>query len=385
MTEPAITIRRILVVTDDEYETQALDEAAASFGLLVRHAQSSAGIDAIAADFGPEAVIIDPASLPSAGRHVIAAAKSSGAVLLLLGGPEETGVRALQQAAAEAGLEVAGILARPLLPESLETALRVLVGDVAFTATDIAGAVMRGEMTAWYQLQLERTAIGWRPFGAEALARWQHPEHGLVMPAAFVPVAEAEGQIAAITDCVLQASVEQLSVWHRHALGFRVAVNLSPSLVKNADFPERLSRLMDEYDVPARALLLEIPESALATAPPGFLAMLARLRVHGFGLALEHFGTGVSSLADLYRTPFSELKIDRRLVSRLEEDEDARQLVRGIIALANELGLDTCAEAVETREVMEFLHEAGCRRLQGFHISRPLPAAAFQVVASQWI
>nr|WP_276611095.1 EAL domain-containing protein [Wenzhouxiangella sp. XN24] len=287
--------------------------------------------------------------------------------------------------AEQQGLAVAGILAKPVSQEGLEVALRALAGELEFTAEDISAAVMRGEIGAWYQLQLMRSESGWRADGAEALARWEHPQHGMVLPDAFLPVAEAEGQIAAITDCVLLSSVQQLGVWHRADMPLRVGVNLSPALVTDPDFPERLRRLVLEYDVPARSLVLEIPEPGLALAPGGFLGMLARLRIHGFGLALEHFGSGNSSLTDLYRTPFSEIKIDRRLVANLDDDEDARRLVRGIILLAHELGLETTAEAVETSETLEFLHAAGCDRVQGFVISRPMPATEFQAVVGHWL
>ena len=384
MDQPLRT-RRVLIVADDDFAGQALDEAAAAFGLLVRWLRRGDGIQAVLHEFAPDAVIIDPAVVVPPGDETVRAVAGNGAALLLLGGPDDAEVQGLRQVAAEAGVKVDGMLAKPLTPEGLEVALRIIVGEMGFSAADIAGAVMRGEMTAWYQLQLTRTVDGWRAAGAEALARWAHPELGLVMPGAFVPVAEAAGQIVVITDCVLQTAVQQLSVWHRNGMPFRISVNITPSLVSDPEFPERLSRLMAEYDVPPAALLLEIPEPSLATAPADFLGMLARLRVHGFGLALEHFGVGISSLADLYRTPFSELKIHRSLVARLEEDEDARHLVRGIVLLADALGLETCAEAVETREALEFLHAEGCTRVQGFHISRPLPAAAFQVAATQWL
>lgn len=383
--EHSINIRRVLIIAQDDYSMEAMDEAAAAFGLLVRRTRKAANFPAVAREFGPDAVIIDPAAISEDPETVLREVGGSGAVLLLLGAPDSTATGRARELAAAQGLEVAGIIPKPIMPESLRVALRVLVGELNFSSADIGNAVMRGEMTAWYQLQLDRHGFGWRAGGAEALARWHHPAHGVVMPGAFVPVAEAEGQIALITDCVLQTAVQQLSVWHRQHMPFRVAVNLSPAMVTDLDFPDRLSRLLQEYDVPARALLLEIPEPSLATAADGFLSMLARLRVHGFGLALEHFGSGISSLADLYRTPFSELKIDRRLVSKLDEDEDARQLVRGIIMLARELGLSTSAETVETRQALDFLHEAGCDRAQGFAISRPLPATEFQAVASQWL
>jgi len=377
-------IRRVLIFAQDDYSIEAMDEAAAAFGLVVRRTGKFDKLEAMAQEFGPDAAIIDPGAISDEPARVLRAVAASGAILLLLGDPNGAAIERARQLVAEQGLEVAGIIPKPIMPESLQVALRVLVGELDFSAADIGNAVMRGEMTAWYQLQLARHDSGWRVGGAEALARWQHPVHGVVMPGAFVPVAEARGQIAVITDCVLQTAVQQLSVWHRQGLSFRVAVNLSPLMVTDHDFPERLSRLLQEYDVPARSLVLEIPEPSLAGAPDGVLSMLARLRVYGFDLVLEHFGRGISSLAELYRTPFSELKIDRRLVNQLTEDEDARQLVRGIIALARELGLSTSAEAVETRETLDFLHQAGCDSAQGFVISRPLPATEFQAIASKW-
>lgn len=377
-------IRRLLLVGSDEFATRAVDETALAFGLLVRRVPAGAGIESALEGFGPDAVIFDAASFDGSLTDMLRAVASTGADLLLLGRPDDAGVKAARDLADQEGLNVAGILAKPVAPEGLEAALRAMEGEQVYTAANIAAAVMRGEITAWYQLQLLRTSAGWRADGAETLARWQHPDHGIVLPDAFVPVAEAEGQIAAITDCVLQSSVQQLGVWHRAGMRLRVGVNLSPSLVTDPDFPERLARLMIEYEVPAGYLVLEIPETGLAESSAGFLAMLARLRIHGFALALEHFGSGTSSLAELYRTPFSELKIDRRLVSLLDEDEDARRLVRGIIALAHELGLETTAEAVETQETLDFLHHAGCDRVQGFVISRPLPATAFQTVVPRW-
>jgi EAL domain-containing protein (putative c-di-GMP-specific phosphodiesterase class I) len=314
------------------------------------------------------------------------AVRDAGATLLLMGPPDALGMTSARGVAREAGVPVTGILPKPLLFEGLEAALRALRGELpVFTAGDIAEAVMRGEIGAWYQPQLVRTERGWRVDGAEALARWEHPEHGQVLPDAFVPTAEAEGQIAAITDCVLRSAVEQLGVWHRQDLGLRIAVNVSPSLVTDPEFPERLGLLLREYDVNPRYLVLEIPEPGLVAAGAGFLALLARLRVHGFTLALEHFGAGVSSLAELYRTPFSELKIDRSLTRRLDDgDEDARRLVRGILDLAGELGLGTVAEAVESRDVLDFLHAAGCQRAQGYVVSRPLPAPSFQELVTAW-
>jgi EAL domain-containing protein (putative c-di-GMP-specific phosphodiesterase class I) len=377
-----MVIRRLLIVGDDGFETEAVDQAATAFGLLVRRVTDALAVGPAMRDFGPDAVILDPAAVDGASRDTLRAVVGAGASLLLLGGPEDHPMKAIRELAEAENLKVAGILAKPVSPEGLEVAFRAISGEVIFSAPDIGTAVMRGEITAWYQLQMVRTASGWLADGAEALARWRHPDHGMVLPGAFLPVAEAAGQIAAITDCVLLDAVQQLAVWRRGGMPLRVGVNLAPSLVTDPDFPDRLARLLLEYDVPPRALVLELPEPGIRQASADFLAMLARLRIHGFGLALEHFGAGTSSLVDLYRTPFSELKIDRRLVGLLDEDEDARRLVRGIIGLAGELGLSTAAEAVETNETLDFLHAAGCDRVQGYLISRPLPATELQAMAA---
>jgi EAL domain-containing protein (putative c-di-GMP-specific phosphodiesterase class I)/CheY-like chemotaxis protein len=378
------TIRRLLVIGQDDYALEAIEEAAAPFGLLVRRVGSGAPVEAALNGFGPDAVILDTELGDRPGVESLPGIRAAGAALLLLGTPDDYRARAVRERAEALGLELAGMLTKPLVPEGIEAALRALSGEFVFSASDIAAAVMRGEITAWYQPQLLRSASGWTADGGEALARWQHPEHGVVLPDAFVPVAEAEGQIAAITDCILQSSIEQLGVWHRLGLPLRVGVNLSPSLVTDPEFPLRLARLLREYGVPTRCLVLEIPEPAFAQAPMGFVALLARVRIEGFGLALEHFGRGVSSLSSLYRTPFSELKIDRHLIGLLEEDEDARRLVRGIISLAHELGLTTTAEAVQSRGALDFLYAAGCDRVQGYVVSRPLPATEFQALVGHW-
>jgi EAL domain-containing protein (putative c-di-GMP-specific phosphodiesterase class I) len=378
------TIRRLLVIGQDDYALEAIEEAAAPFGLLVRRVGGGASVEAALTGFGPDAVILDTELGDGPGVESLPGIRAAGAALLLLGTPDDHRARAVRERAEALGLELAGMLTKPLVPEGIEAALRALSGEFAFSASDIAAAVMRGEITAWYQPQLLRSASGWTADGGEALARWQHPEHGVVLPDAFVPVAEAEGQIAAITDCILQSSIEQLGVWHRLGLPLRVGVNLSPSLVTDPEFPLRLARLLREYEVPTRCLVLEIPEPAFSQAPMGFVALLARMRIEGFGLALEHFGRGVSSLSSLYRTPFSELKIDRHLIGLLDEDEDARRLVRGIISLAHELGLTTTAEAVQSRGALDFLYAAGCDRVQGYVVSRPLPATEFQALVGHW-
>jgi EAL domain-containing protein (putative c-di-GMP-specific phosphodiesterase class I) len=377
--------RRLLFVTDDREMAEFCASVAEPFGFIVRRSGTRETMEQALGVFGPDAVLLDPEA--DEGRVVAAIARipETGATFMLVGQPEARSVRAARSLAVELGLNVAGLLSVPLLEEGVETALRALGEDgPGYGPAEIAEAVMRGDITAWYQPQVRRTQTGWKIDGAEALARWDHPDHGLVLPVAFIPTAEAEGQIAAITDCVLRTAIEQAGAWRHNGLELRVCAKLTPELVKDPDFPERLHTLLREYEVPPAAMVIQIPEAGLPSVGSGFRAMLARLRLIGFGLALEHFGAGVSSVSDLYQTPFSELKIDAQIVTRLPHDEDAMRLARGMIALGRELGLSVTGEAVETSEALDALHSAGCERAQGYVISRPLPAGDFQALVTDW-
>lgn len=380
----ARAIRRLLFVADDRDMVEFCAAVAEPFGFLVRRADSRDSMEEALEKFGPDAVFLDP---DTGGGDVLAGVSripDSGATLMLVGFPDSRSIRSARALAMELGITVAGLLARPFVQEGVETALKVLGDDgPSYSAGDIAEAVMRGDITAWYQPQLKRTDHGWEIDGAEALARWEHPEHGLVLPDAFIPKAEAGGQIAAITDCVLRTAMEQLGTWRRSGLDLRICAKLTPELVTDPEFPERLHTLAREYDAPPASLVIQIPEAALPSAEKEFRAMLVKLRFIGFGLALEHFGAGVSSVTDLYQTPFGELKIDSWITSRLPNDEDAMRLARALVALARELGLSSTAEAVESPDALAGLHAAGCDRVQGYVVSRPLPAPEFQTLLAE--
>ncbi len=378
-------LRRLLFVADDPETVEFCASVAEPFGFVVRRAGDREGLEKALESFGPDAVLFDPDTHEGDVLAAMSRIPATGATLMLVGAPESRSVRSAKALAEELGLAVAGLLARPVIQEGLEIALRALSDEgLIYSPAEIAEAVMRGDITAWYQPQVRRAAGGWRIDGAEALARWQHPDHGLVLPDAFIPTAEAEGQIAAITDCVLRTSLEQLGVWQRAGMDLRVCAKLTPDLVTDPDFPDRLVTLVREYDVRPASLVIQVPETGLQDAAPAFRGMLARLRVLGFGVAMEHFGAGVSSVSELYQTPFSELKLDSRISARLPGDQDAVLFARAVVGLAQPLGLTVTAEAVETAEALAALEEIGCERAQGYAVSRPLPATEFQAMVREW-
>jgi diguanylate cyclase (GGDEF)-like protein len=222
-----------------------------------------------------------------------------------------------------------------------------------------------------------------RMVGAEALVRWMHPTRGMVPPMQFIPFAEQTGFVRQLTMWMLEATARQ---WPElQALGLqRVSVNLSTRDLMDQELPAKLQRLLQRFPMPPQALCLEITESAIMDEPQRAEATLNQLSGAGFKLSIDDFGTGYSSLAYLKRLPVDELKIDRSFVTAMQKDEDDAKIVRSTIDLAHNLGLTVVAEGVETAAAMARLAALSCDEAQGYHMSRPIPAAEMVSFALSW-
>ncbi len=237
-------------------------------------------------------------------------------------------------------------------------------------------AMAQGHLLLHYQPQVD-IASG-RIVGAEALARWQDPQEGLISPARFIPVAESSGVIGPLGEWVLQEACRQGRQWLDEGLApLTMAVNVSPRQFHLSDLVESVSQVLAQTGFPADHLELEITEGALAEQPEEALQVLLRLGALGLRLAVDDFGTGYSSLAHLKRFPIDVLKIDQGFVRELEQSADDRAISAAIIAMGHSLGLHVLAEGVETMQQLEFLREKGCDGYQGYLRSRPVPAADF--------
>ncbi|HLI60234.1 MAG TPA: EAL domain-containing protein [Solirubrobacteraceae bacterium] len=241
--------------------------------------------------------------------------------------------------------------------------------------SDIRRALSRDEIVVHYQpiVDLEDRIVT----GAEGLVRWEHPEHGLIPPGAFVQSVEQSVLIGPLTRHVLEHSIAECARWRREGRDMSVAVNLSVRNLLDRDLPREISRLLAAYQVPPASLQLEITESMIMTDPERALATVGRLSELGVRLSVDDFGTGYSSLANLRRLPIDDLKIDRSFVSPMLEDESDLIIVRSTINLGHDLGLRIIAEGVEDSATLEHLASLGCDLAQGYHLSRPLAAAAF--------
>ena len=220
--------------------------------------------------------------------------------------------------------------------------------------------------------------------GVEALVRWRHPVDGLLYPDSFVSVAEASGQIDALTRHVLSQALAQARRWRDAGLALKVAVNVSMDNLARLDFPEFVLRETAHHGVPPTELLLEVTESRLMRDARAPMDILTRLRLKHIGLSIDDFGTGHSSLAQLRDIPFDELKIDRGFVHGSRELATQRAIFNASLDMAHQLEMTAVAEGVEDRADWDFVRESGCDIAQGYFIGRPMPADALPEWMRQW-
>ncbi|MFK3791668.1 MULTISPECIES: putative bifunctional diguanylate cyclase/phosphodiesterase [Pseudomonas] len=238
---------------------------------------------------------------------------------------------------------------------------------------DLREALAREQFFLVYQPQISYRDH--RVVGVEALLRWQHPEHGLVPPDLFIPLAEQNGTIIAIGEWVLDQACRQLREWHD--MGFselRMAVNLSTVQLHHAELPRVVNNLLQIYRLPPRSLELEVTETGLMEDISTAAQHLLSLRRSGALIAIDDFGTGYSSLSYLKSLPLDKIKIDKSFVQDLLEDDDDATIVRAIIQLGKSLGMQVIAEGVETAEQEAYIIAEGCHEGQGYHYSKPLSA-----------
>jgi diguanylate cyclase (GGDEF)-like protein len=238
---------------------------------------------------------------------------------------------------------------------------------------DLREALAREQFSLVYQPQISYRDL--RVVGTEALIRWHHPEHGLVPPDLFIPLAEQNGTIIAIGEWVLDQACSQLREWHDQGfVDLRMAVNLSTVQLHHAELPRVVNNLLQMYRLPPRSLELEVTETGLMEDITTAAQHLLSLRRSGALIAIDDFGTGYSSLSYLKSLPLDKIKIDKSFVQDLLDDEDDATIVRAIIQLGKSLGMQVIAEGVETVEQEAYIIAEGCHEGQGYYYSKPLPA-----------
>jgi EAL domain-containing protein (putative c-di-GMP-specific phosphodiesterase class I)/ActR/RegA family two-component response regulator len=301
--------------------------------------------------------------------------------VILLSGTSIRVMHSIQKLLGRGQLTILGALSKPVSREALQdlletwrlrTAGTAISAQPNLTAEDVALATRQEHWTLHYQPQVSLKTG--ELVGLEALVRCQDPEHGLIYPDRFIPVAERSGAIDALTDWIIQTALTQVACWHTGGLAIRIALNLSLRTLDAPGFWRRLTATARECGVASTDVTLELTENRVATPSDAALENLIRLELEGFTLSIDDFGTGHSSLAQLRDIPFSELKIDSGFVQGSRHNRIIRPILEGSLAIARRLQMRSVAEGIETASDWQSLRELECDVAQGYLIARPMSA-----------
>jgi EAL domain-containing protein (putative c-di-GMP-specific phosphodiesterase class I)/ActR/RegA family two-component response regulator len=309
----------------------------------------------------------------------------SKASLIFMSGKDASVLHSARELATEWGMTVLGSLQKPFTVDDLDSVIARYrpAGDMkgpasapTIDADDISEAIEGEQFSLVYQPQIRCHDNS--THGVETLIRWEHPVHGFVSPALFIPIAERLDLIDKINLFVANRSLETLGRWHARGLDLCLSINISPASIADFDFPERLLEIALRNQVDPSRITVEVTETAVMRDVGSYIDILTRTRMRGFGLAIDDFGTGYSSLHQMVRLPFSELKIDQAFVTRLCEDRECETVTRMATMLAHELGMKVVAEGVEDADTMARLADIGCDLVQGYFCARPMAAPALE-------
>jgi EAL domain-containing protein (putative c-di-GMP-specific phosphodiesterase class I) len=304
--------------------------------------------------------------------------------LIVMSALERSLVASVEQMARVYGVNLLGAIEKPATAKKLAALIALHSGPneppkpgtvEPFTDGEMAAALGEGAFEAFFQPKVELRTGAVK--GAEAIARWRHPTRGIVAPDAFIARLEALGLIQQLTERILDAAAFNCRLWRKAGLDATVSVNLSLVSLTDAGLAERMLELVRNHGIVPRDVVFEVTESAAASDPGRALENLSRLRMRGFGLSIDDYGTGYSSMQRLSRVPFNELKIDQSFVRNAASDPSSRAVLESSLEMAHKLGILAVAEGVETQAQWDLLLTLGCPLAQGYFIARPMDAGEF--------
>ena len=311
--------------------------------------------------------------------------RHASTVLIIVSSAERALLASVEAMAQAYGVTVLGAIEKPVTRRKVEVLLErgETVPDAALaweSATELgagetAEGMRRNEFETFFQPKVDvrtRTVKG-----AEALARWRHPRYGLVPPKSFMPALETAGLVDELTWRVARSAAAACREWRDAGLDVSVAINLAVASLEDLRFADAMTELVQGAGIEPHDVILEITESAAARELGRKLETLARLRMKGFGLSIDDYGTGYSSMQRLQRVPFTELKIDQGFVKAAVTQPSSRALVESSILIATKLGINAVAEGVESQAEWDMLLALGCPMAQGYYIAQAMEAPHF--------
>lgn len=311
---------------------------------------------------------------------------NSAASVIISSEKERALLNSVHKMARAYGVRLLGVIEKPVTRAGLEELIarhqatkpnpaHRSAGNPGFSLEQILRGVQHKQFEPFFQPKVELKSG--RIAGAEALARWRHPEHGVVSPHAFIALLEQSGKIDELTFLMLEKAADACRDWLERGLELTVSVNLSLVSLTDTTLADRVTQAVRSIGLDPRHMILEITETAAMTEVAPALENLARLRMRGFGLSVDDYGTGFSSLRQLTRVPFTELKIDQGFVAGCATNDALRTIVESSVQMAHRLGIKSVAEGVETQADWDALKAAVCELAQGYFIAKPMDGKLF--------
>lgn len=290
------------------------------------------------------------------------------------------------------GVEVLGSSVKPVTSERLQELIANYVEPSAepepepqhpeFSFAEVGRGLQAREFDPFFQpkIELETGAVK----GLEMFARWRHPQHGVLGPSAFVPVLESVRRIDFLDWSMIEKSVAACRTLHDKSIPISFSINVDPTTLSHPQFIAQITACLERHRILPDYITFEITESAVLSTNPHFLERLLRLRMMGFGLAIDDYGTGRSNLQLLAAIPFSELKIDRSFVDGASRKRAISTVLKSYLGLARSLSRHACAVGVETKQDWDFLQGLGCSYAQGYYIASPMPVEDIPAWLDDW-
>lgn len=393
------TAPRLLIVDDDELVGRTIEMIARREGIEVRVTCDPNRFLELVEEWQPDIVAIDLVMPKMDGVQVLneLAQRGCEAHVIVISGVGHRVLEAAGRSAREHGLHIAGVLPKPFATADV----RGLLGRCGSGAAVVDRQDQSGGLDDFVvDMDVLEHALSERQFfvvyqpkvhcsdgklaGVEALVRWRHPERGVIPPGSFIPLFEASEKMGELTGQIIDMALEWFSGLKLPGDAERpvtLSLNISARSLEDKALVERLARRCRRFGIHPSRLIFELTETSAMQDPVASLELLTRLRVRGFQLSIDDFGTGFSSMLQLVRLPFSEIKIDRSFVMSAEDSEESRKVIKSIAELGKSLGLQTSAEGIESEWALDFLRTIGCDYCQGYHIGRP---AEGDVIREQW-
>lgn len=377
---------RFLVVEDHQFQRWLADSILREAGAkhIYAAADGRAALDVLSVLDPPVDIVVSDLDMPGMDgmelvRHV--AAQRHRAALIIVTSMEPKVASAVEAMARALNVEFLGTIQKPFTAKKLTALLaahqpaRVDADAPAFKADEIAHGLEAGEFEALFQPKIDMRSE--KLTGVETLGRWRHPRHGFVNPRYFIEVAESAGLVDTLTVAMARSAAQSWHAMQRAGFDITVSVNLSVASLADVSFAERLTQAVREQHVDPAVMVLEVTESAAATDLAAALENLTRLRIKGFGLSLDDYGTGYSSMERLSRGPFTELKIDQGFVRDAVTQPSRRAMLESSLEVARKLRIPAVAEGVENQAQWDLLRSLDCPMAQGYFIARPMEAGEF--------